>query len=43
VREIAKELGLPGPFEQMPGTRSLPASGKRDAVVNYTAVAAAGR
>jgi alkanesulfonate monooxygenase SsuD/methylene tetrahydromethanopterin reductase-like flavin-dependent oxidoreductase (luciferase family) len=42
VREIAKELGLPGPFEQMPGTRPLPASGKRDAVVRYTE-AAAGR
>ncbi len=42
VREIAKELGLPGPFEQMPGTRPLPASGKRDAVVNYNAAAAAG-
>jgi alkanesulfonate monooxygenase SsuD/methylene tetrahydromethanopterin reductase-like flavin-dependent oxidoreductase (luciferase family) len=42
VREIAKELGLPGPFEQMPGTRPLPASGKREAVVNYNAAAAAG-
>jgi alkanesulfonate monooxygenase SsuD/methylene tetrahydromethanopterin reductase-like flavin-dependent oxidoreductase (luciferase family) len=42
VREIAKELGLPGPFEQKPGTRPLPASGKREAVVNYTASAAAG-
>ena len=43
VREMAKELGLPGPFEQKPGARPLPASGKRDAVVNYTAAAAAGR
>jgi alkanesulfonate monooxygenase SsuD/methylene tetrahydromethanopterin reductase-like flavin-dependent oxidoreductase (luciferase family) len=43
VREIAKELGLPGPFEQKPGTRPLPASGKRDAVVNYTSAAAGGR
>jgi alkanesulfonate monooxygenase SsuD/methylene tetrahydromethanopterin reductase-like flavin-dependent oxidoreductase (luciferase family) len=43
VREIAKELGLSGPFEQMPGTRPLPASGKRDSVVNYQPAAAAGR
>jgi alkanesulfonate monooxygenase SsuD/methylene tetrahydromethanopterin reductase-like flavin-dependent oxidoreductase (luciferase family) len=43
VREIAKELGLLGPFEQKPGTRPLPASGKRDAVVNYTSAAAGGR
>jgi alkanesulfonate monooxygenase SsuD/methylene tetrahydromethanopterin reductase-like flavin-dependent oxidoreductase (luciferase family) len=43
VREIAKELDLPGPFEQLPGIRPLPASGKRSAVVNYESVAAAGR
>jgi alkanesulfonate monooxygenase SsuD/methylene tetrahydromethanopterin reductase-like flavin-dependent oxidoreductase (luciferase family) len=43
VREIAKELDLPGPFEQLPGVRPLPASGKRNAVVNYESVAAAGR
>ena len=43
VREIAKELDLPGPFEQLPGIRPLPASGKRNAVVNYESVAAAGR
>ncbi len=42
VREIAKELDLPGPFEQKPGIRPLPASGKRDAVVNYQPSAAAG-
>ena len=33
MREMAKELDLPGPFEQQPGTRPLPASGKRDPVV----------
>jgi hypothetical protein len=33
LREIAKELGLPGPFEQKPGIRPLPSSGKREAVV----------
>jgi alkanesulfonate monooxygenase SsuD/methylene tetrahydromethanopterin reductase-like flavin-dependent oxidoreductase (luciferase family) len=43
VREIAKELDLPGPFEQLPGIRPLPASGKRSAVVNYESVAASGR
>jgi uncharacterized membrane protein len=43
MREMAKEFDLPGPFEQKPGIRPLPASGKRDAVVNYNAAAAAGR
>lgn len=33
MREIAKELNLPGPFEVKPGSRPLPASGKRDSVV----------
>jgi alkanesulfonate monooxygenase SsuD/methylene tetrahydromethanopterin reductase-like flavin-dependent oxidoreductase (luciferase family) len=33
MREIAKELNLPGPFEVKPGSRALPASGKRDSVV----------
>ncbi len=33
MREMAKELDLPGPFEKQPGTRPLPASGKRDPVV----------
>jgi alkanesulfonate monooxygenase SsuD/methylene tetrahydromethanopterin reductase-like flavin-dependent oxidoreductase (luciferase family) len=33
MREIAKEQGLPGPFELKPGSRPLPASGKRDSVV----------
>jgi hypothetical protein len=37
MREMAKELGLPGPFEQEPGIRPLPASGKRDAVVGVSA------
>lgn len=33
MREIAKELNLPGPFEVKPGSRPLPASGKREPVV----------
>jgi hypothetical protein len=33
MREIAKELDLPGPFEVKPGSRPLPASGKRNSVV----------
>ena len=33
MREMAKELDLPGPYEQTPGIRPLPASGKRDPVV----------
>jgi alkanesulfonate monooxygenase SsuD/methylene tetrahydromethanopterin reductase-like flavin-dependent oxidoreductase (luciferase family) len=33
MREIAKELDLPGPFEVAPGSRPLPASGKRESVV----------
>lgn len=33
MREIAKELDLPGPFEVKPGSRPLPASGKRESVV----------
>jgi alkanesulfonate monooxygenase SsuD/methylene tetrahydromethanopterin reductase-like flavin-dependent oxidoreductase (luciferase family) len=40
MREIAKELDLPGPFEVTPGSRPLPASGKRDAVVGVIATAA---
>jgi hypothetical protein len=37
VREIAKELDLPGPFEQTTGVRPLPASGKHDPVVGLGA------
>jgi len=37
MREMAKEFGLPGPFEVKPGSRPLPASGKRDAVVGQLA------
>ena len=33
MREMAKELDLPGPFEVLPGSRPLPASGKREAVI----------
>lgn len=33
MREMAKELNLPGPFEVKPGSRPLPASGKRESVV----------
>jgi hypothetical protein len=33
LREIGKELGLPGPFEKQPGQRPLPSSGKRESVV----------
>jgi alkanesulfonate monooxygenase SsuD/methylene tetrahydromethanopterin reductase-like flavin-dependent oxidoreductase (luciferase family) len=33
MRDIAHELDLPGPYEQTPGTRPLPASGKRDPVL----------
>jgi alkanesulfonate monooxygenase SsuD/methylene tetrahydromethanopterin reductase-like flavin-dependent oxidoreductase (luciferase family) len=33
MREMAKELDLPGPFEVKVGSRPLPASGKRDPVV----------
>jgi alkanesulfonate monooxygenase SsuD/methylene tetrahydromethanopterin reductase-like flavin-dependent oxidoreductase (luciferase family) len=40
MREMAKELGLPGPYEQTPGIRPLPASGKRDAVVGVAQSAA---
>jgi len=40
MREMAKELDLPGPYEQPPGTRPLPVSGKRDPVVGITASAA---
>ena len=39
MREIAKELGLPGPYEQEPGSRPLPASGKRDPVAGEVAAA----
>jgi alkanesulfonate monooxygenase SsuD/methylene tetrahydromethanopterin reductase-like flavin-dependent oxidoreductase (luciferase family) len=34
LREIAKEMGLTSPFEIMPGTRPLPASGKYEPVGN---------
>lgn len=37
MREIAKELDLPGPYEVKPGSRPLPASGKRDPVVGELA------
>jgi alkanesulfonate monooxygenase SsuD/methylene tetrahydromethanopterin reductase-like flavin-dependent oxidoreductase (luciferase family) len=37
VREMAKEFDLPGPFEQAPGIRPLPASGKHEAVVGVSA------
>lgn len=33
MREMAEELDLPGPEEQAPGARPLPASGARDPVV----------
>ena len=39
MREMAKEFDLPGPFETLPGTRPLPASGKRDPVVPDLAAA----
>ena len=37
MREIAKELDLPGPYEVKPGSRPLPASGKRNSVVGELA------
>jgi alkanesulfonate monooxygenase SsuD/methylene tetrahydromethanopterin reductase-like flavin-dependent oxidoreductase (luciferase family) len=37
MREMAKELGLPGPYEQKPGIRPLPASGKHEPVVGVGA------
>jgi alkanesulfonate monooxygenase SsuD/methylene tetrahydromethanopterin reductase-like flavin-dependent oxidoreductase (luciferase family) len=37
MREIAKELDLPGPYEVKPGSRPLPASGKRNPVVGELA------
>jgi hypothetical protein len=40
MREMAKELDLPGPYERQAGIRPLPASGKRDPVVGVTASAA---
>ncbi|MGH7963009.1 MAG: LLM class flavin-dependent oxidoreductase [Candidatus Binatia bacterium] len=40
MREMAKELDLPGPDERKPGMRPLPVSGKRDPVVGGAAVAA---
>jgi alkanesulfonate monooxygenase SsuD/methylene tetrahydromethanopterin reductase-like flavin-dependent oxidoreductase (luciferase family) len=39
MREMAKELNLPGPFEVKPGSRPLPASGKRDPVVGINKAA----
>ncbi len=39
MREMAKELDLPGPFEVLPGSRPLPASGKRDQIVPDIAAA----
>ncbi len=40
MREMAKELDLPGPYEQKPGIRPLPASGQRNPVVGLAATAA---
>jgi alkanesulfonate monooxygenase SsuD/methylene tetrahydromethanopterin reductase-like flavin-dependent oxidoreductase (luciferase family) len=37
VREAAKELDLPGPFEQAAGIRPLPTTGKHDPVVGVGA------
>jgi alkanesulfonate monooxygenase SsuD/methylene tetrahydromethanopterin reductase-like flavin-dependent oxidoreductase (luciferase family) len=37
MREMAKELNLPGPYEVKPGSRPLPASGKRNPVVGELA------
>ncbi len=37
MREMAKEFDLPGPYEVKPGSRPLPASGKRDSVVGKLA------
>jgi alkanesulfonate monooxygenase SsuD/methylene tetrahydromethanopterin reductase-like flavin-dependent oxidoreductase (luciferase family) len=39
MREMAKELDLPGPYEQKPGIRPLPASGKRNSVVGIDTAA----
>lgn len=39
MRDMVHELDLPGPYEQLPGTRPLPASGKRDPVVGVAASA----
>ena len=36
MREISEELGLMGPYERQPGSRPLPASGVREAVVGVT-------
>ncbi|MBQ0720787.1 MAG: LLM class flavin-dependent oxidoreductase [Gammaproteobacteria bacterium] len=40
MREWAKELDLPGPSEVKPGSRKLPANGKRDPVVDASIEAA---
>ncbi|HBD10994.1 MAG TPA: LLM class flavin-dependent oxidoreductase [Porticoccaceae bacterium] len=40
MREWAKELDLPGPGEVRPGSRKLPANGKRDPVCDESALAA---
>lgn len=40
MREWAKELDLPGPSEVRPGSRKLPASGKRDPVCGEPSLAA---
>ena len=37
MREMAKELDLPGPFEREPGSRPLPPSGVREPVVGANA------
>ncbi|HKV54441.1 MAG TPA: LLM class flavin-dependent oxidoreductase [Candidatus Binataceae bacterium] len=37
MREMAKELDLPGPYEKQAGIRPLPTSGKRDPVVGVAA------
>src|ERR1700730_10075564 len=41
MREMAKELDLPGPYEHTPGIRPLPVSGKRGPVVGVSASAGA--
>ena len=37
MREISEELGLVGPYEREPGSRPLPPSGVREAVIGVTA------
>ena len=40
MREWAREMDLPGPSEVRPGSRKLPANGKRDPVCDESALAA---